>query len=305
MQTDIASTQARLLDEKVVLANGYVADGVYPAAMVNVTNRCNLACAHCFVFQQDNPNEALSPRLELSTPEMLEVLVALRDRHEIRHMMWMGGEPLLRKDLLQQGVGLFETSHVTTNGTLPLVDLGPDVLYVVSLDGPEPVNDPIRGAGSFAKVMKRVGELPEGFSTPVQVQCTVTPVNQTHLGELAAALVDTRISWMTFSFVVPCEGQDLELSWPDLESRMEAVEIVRGLKQEYPGFVRNRSGALDLMAPDLAPAVTSDCPVRSTLLPLWLDGDRFTTPFCCYGNGPDCSRCGAWAVFDMAARARS
>ncbi len=304
MGATLTESQEELLDRRVLLANGFSADAHYPAAMVNITNRCNLACVHCFVYQDDNPNDALSPRLELSTDEMLEVLAALRDRHGIGHMMWMGGEPLLRKDLLQRGVGLFGTSHITTNGTLPLLDLGPDVLYVVSLDGPEDVNDAIRGAGSFRRVLRRLADLPDDFSSRIQVQCTVTPSNQEHLAALVEVLVDTRVEWMTFSFVVPYLDADPDPGWPDLESRMVAVETVRDLKRRFGGFVRNRSAALDLMAPDIAPEVTANCPVRSFLLPLWLDGDRFTTPYCCYGNGPDCSRCGAWAVFDIAGRFR-
>ncbi len=302
MAPTLTVEQESLLDERVVLANGYLANGHYPAAMVNVTNRCNLSCEHCFVFQDGNPNTALSPRLEMSTDEMIEVLTALRDRHGIDYMLWMGGEPLLRQDLLRRGVGLFERSHVTTNGTLPLIDLGPDVLYVVSLDGPEEINDAIRGEGSFTRVLRRLGELPADFSSPVQVQCTVTPANQPHLRELVEAIVDTRVGWMTFSFVVPYVGAQPHLAWPDLGSRMVAVEEVRSLKHRYGGFIRNRSAALDLMAPDRAPAITASCPARSFILPLWLDGDRLTTPFCCYGNGPDCSRCGAWVVFDIAAR---
>jgi MoaA/NifB/PqqE/SkfB family radical SAM enzyme len=298
----LTADQERVPEDRVVLANGYVADGHYPAAMVNITNRCNLECQHCFVFQDGNPNTALSPRRELSTEVMLEVLEALRDRHGITYMLWMGGEPLLRPELLRRGVELFERSHVTTNGTLPLIDLGPDVLYVVSLDGPEPVNDAIRGAGSFARVLRRLAGIPTDFSSAVQVQCTVTPSNQAHLAELVETLVDTRVEWMTFSFVVPYEGADPALAWPDLESRLAAVDEVRALKERFGGFVRNRSLALDLMAPDRAPAITAACPARAFLLPLWLDGDRFTTPFCCYGNGPDCARCGAWVVFDIAAR---
>jgi hypothetical protein len=38
------------------------------------------------------------------------------------------------------------------------------------------------------------------------------------------------------------------------------------------------------------------------MLPLYIEGDEFTTPFCCYGNDVDCDRCGAWGVFATAAR---
>jgi MoaA/NifB/PqqE/SkfB family radical SAM enzyme len=283
--------------------NGYRPDATYPAAMVNITNRCNLSCAHCFVFRDDNPNEALSPRREPTDDEMLALLTELRDRHGIRHMLWMGGEPLLRKTLLRAGVDAFESSTVTTNGTLPLVDLGPAVLYVVSLDGPRPINDAVRGRGSFDRVIANLRSLPADFASPVQVQCTVTPVNEAHLEELLVELRDTPVGWMTFSFIVPSDDEQSELCWPTLEARMVAVREVLRLKAAYPGFVRNRTQSLELMAPEHAPDVTAHCPSKTHVLPLWLDGDRFTTPFCCYGNDVDCSRCGAWVVFDLAARA--
>lgn len=285
--------------------HGYRPDASYPAAMVNITNRCNLSCAHCFVFRDDNPNQALSPRREPSDDEMLELLTTLRDRHGIRQMLWMGGEPLLRKQLLRAGVGIFEGNTVTTNGTLPLIDLGPEVLYVVSLDGPRPINDAVRGLGSFERVLRNLRSLPADFSSPVQVQCTVTPVNQAHLEELIVELAGTPVAWMTFSFVVPSGDEQFELCWPTLEARMEAVREVLRLKAAYPGFVRNRTRSLELMSPELAPEVVANCPSKTHVLPLWLDGDRFTTPFCCYGNDVDCSRCGAWVVFDLAARQRS
>jgi hypothetical protein len=42
--------------------------------------------------------------------------------------------------------------------------------------------------------------------------------------------------------------------------------------------------------------------MRNAVLPLYLEDDRFTTPFCCHGNDVDCARCGAWIVFHLAAR---
>ena len=47
----------------------------YPAAMVNITNKCNLRCAHCFVFRDENPN---SPHGEMDTPTMLAKLSELQ-----------------------------------------------------------------------------------------------------------------------------------------------------------------------------------------------------------------------------------
>lgn len=275
----------------------------FPAAIVNVTNRCNLSCAHCFVFRDGNPNEKpRSSRSEIGDAEMLEAIRGLRDRHGIRSMVWMGGEPLLRPRLLEKGIRLFPENTITTNGTVPLRDFGTRVLYVVSLDGPEDVNDAIRGAGVHRRVMRTLTRIPERFASPVQVQTVVTRRNEDRLEELVRAVRRTRAAWMTFSFYVPRAGDTGDDAWPTNEERAAAVLEVMRLKAKHPGFVRNSSRSLELLLPEHCRRVTDACPAKRFVLPLYLEGDRFVTPFCCYGNDVDCGRCGAWIVFHLAAR---
>ena len=51
------------------LKGHYRTDARYPAAIVNITNRCNLSCRHCFVFRDANPNETPeSIHVELEVP---------------------------------------------------------------------------------------------------------------------------------------------------------------------------------------------------------------------------------------------
>jgi sulfatase maturation enzyme AslB (radical SAM superfamily) len=285
------------------LTGRYREDRRYAAAMVNVTNHCNLACRHCFVFREGNPNQA-PRRIRDEPPQaaLLAVLAALRDRHGIVSMLWMGGEPLLKPDLLAEGVRLFRRNTITTNGTVPLLDLGPAVLYVVSLDGPEDLNDALRGAGVYRRVMRNLSLLPEGFASPVQVQCVVTRLNEGRLGELVEALREARVGWMTFSFYVPRAGEAGPEVWPSVEARAAAVQEVMALKRAHPGFVRNTQRSLELMLSPRAQRVTAACPASENLLPLYLEGDHLTTPFCCYGNDVDCERCGAWVVFHLAGK---
>jgi len=285
------------------LSGHYRDDGRYAAAMVNVTNRCNLVCTHCFIYRGGNPNaEPASVRDELGDAEILETLVGLRDRHGIVSMLWMGGEPLLRRTLLAAGVRLFPRNTITTNGTVPLVDLGAQVLYVVSLDGPEDLNDALRGKGTYGRVLRNLARLPDDFASPVQVQCVVTKRNQDRIGELLAALRATRIGWMTFSFYVPHAHDGSDDAWATNAERAGAVREVMRLKALHPGFVRNSTRSLELMLPPVCEQVTAACPSQDNVLPLWLEGDRFVTPFCCYGNDVDCARCGAWVVFNLAAK---
>lgn len=286
-----------------VLSGHYRDDGRYGSAMVNITNHCNLSCKHCFIYRDGNPNEAPeSIRAEMSDADMLETLAELRDRHGLSSMLWMGGEPLLKHRLLAAGVKLFPRNTITTNGTVPLKDFGPSVHYVVSLDGPEDLNDALRGEGTFRRVLRNLAGLPEDFSSTVQVQCVVTRRNQDRLEELVEILREIPIGWMTFSFYVPMKDDDSGNAWTSNAERAGAVAEVLRLKTKYPAFIRNTRRSLELMLPGACEAVTARCPTQLRLLPLWLEGDHFTTPFCCYGNDVDCSRCGAWVVFEFAAR---
>jgi sulfatase maturation enzyme AslB (radical SAM superfamily) len=285
------------------LRGHYHDGGKYPVAVVNITNRCNLSCQHCFIFRDGNPNEApASVHDELSSAAILETLVGLRDRHGITSVLWMGGEPLLRREVIREGISLFPRNTIVSNGTIPPVDFGPRALYVVSLDGPEELNDSIRGRGTYRRVVRNLSRIPAGFTTPVQVQCVVTKRNQHRLEEVVAAVRETRAGWITFTFYVPRAHDTSPDVWETNEERAAAVREVMRLKARYPGFVRNSARMLELMLPPDCRRVTDACPAHDHVLPLYLEGDHFATPFCCYGNDVDCDRCGAWVVFSLAAR---
>jgi MoaA/NifB/PqqE/SkfB family radical SAM enzyme len=271
----------------------------YPGAMVNVTNRCNLQCKHCFIFREGNPNQAAG---EMKPERVLSELQRLRDRHGVRFMMWMGGEPMLRWRTVEKGLSLFPRNIITTNGTVPLKDFGPDLIYVISLDGPREVNDAVRGAGVFDRVMKTIAAIPPGFRPTAMVQCVLHRANQDHVEELVRELLPSKVPGMTFSFYVPRAGEVSPRAWESNEERETAVDLVVDLKRRYPGFIWNSSRSLELLRPATAKQVTDHCPMMQTMLPLYIEGDQFTTPFCCYGNDVDCDRCGAWGVFAAAAK---
>lgn len=269
----------------------------YPAAMVNITNRCTLRCKHCFVFRDENPN---NPEEEMDTETMLSKLFALQEEYEIKTMLWMGGEPLLRPDVLREGIKLFKNNTITTNGTLDLVDFT-DCIYVVSIDGPPDINDAIRGKGSFDKVMKTLSRVPGNFKSTVMCQCVVTKANENRLEELIEILLPTRAEGITFSFYVPTRHDNSRLTWKSLPRRDKAVHEVLRLKQKYPDFIWNRRRVLELTLSGNARSVTNNCPSKKYVLPLYLEGGEFVQPFCCYGNDVDCELCGAWVVFHIAA----
>ncbi|RJP67323.1 MAG: radical SAM protein [Candidatus Abyssobacteria bacterium SURF_17] len=280
-------------------------DRFFPVAMVNVTNRCTLKCRHCFVYRDGNPNERPQRASdEMDTQMMLATLARLRDRHQIHTMVWMGGEPLLRKDVLREGVKLFPENTIVTNGTIDLIDLGPCV-YVVSLDGPEEINDRTRGKGSFKRVMRTLSRIPQGFTPTVQVQCVVTRENEHCVEEFLETVLPTKAKGLTYTFYVPRQHDTSPMAWHSLEEREPAVRRVMDLKTRHRDFVWNSMESLELMLPANSKAVTDNCLPKKFLLPLYLNGKEFEIPFCCAGNDVNCDLCGMWGVFHFAAKMKT
>ena len=272
-----------------------------PAALVNVTNRCNLKCKHCFVFREGTPN-SVTEKNEMPAQIMIKELKKYRKQYGILRMLWMGGEPLLRKDVLKMGMKLFFQNVITTNGTLPLINLGPKIKWVVSLDGPEQINDEIRGKGCFKKVIYNLNRLSDDFTGDLQCNCVVTKKNENYLEELIKTMQEeTPLRGVTFSFYVPKKNDESELGWKSLKERDLTIKNVMNLKKKYPKFILNNMMVFEFMLSQNALQFTNNCPVKKYMLPLYLGEEGFEHPFCCYGNDVNCDLCGAWAVFHLGA----
>ena len=273
----------------------------YPLALVNITNRCTLNCKHCFVYRDGNPNTP-TKKNEMTAEVMIKEIKKYKRRHGIVSMLWMGGEPLLRIDVLKLGIKLFPRNVIATNGTLPIPDLDSKITWVVSIDGPEQINDEIRGKGSFRKAIKTLNNLPENFSNKLQCQCAITKKNEDFIGELAEILIkETPVHNLVLSFYVPKKNDNSEFAWNTLKERDPAVKKAIALKKKYSSFIPNRELALELMLSQNALQYTRDCCVKNFMLPLYLGNEGFEIPFCCYGNDVNCDLCGSFGVFHIPA----
>lgn len=131
-----------------------------PVVVWNCTRTCNLRCRHCY-----SNSEAKNYEGELNTDEAIRFIDSLAE-FKVPVLLFSGGEPLLRKDLLElasyaAAKGIRPT--ISTNGTL----LEPDTVsslnsigvgYVgVSLDGIGDNNDRFRGQrGAFDAALKGI-----------------------------------------------------------------------------------------------------------------------------------------------------
>src|SRR4030065_590480 len=85
---------------------------------INLTQRCNLACAHCYMDAQTLQHGAPG---ELTTGEVRTLLDQVAGRSPETMVVLTGGEPLLRHDLetlVAHGVALGLSMVVGSNGVM-------------------------------------------------------------------------------------------------------------------------------------------------------------------------------------------
>jgi radical SAM protein with 4Fe4S-binding SPASM domain len=121
---------------------------------LQITDRCNLRCKHCYIGGSITPNE-------LSLRQIKEVLTEFEELQGLRVLI-TGGEPLLHADFedINSMLPDFLIRKVLfTNGLLLnrglLSNLHVDEIQV-SIDGLEQAHDTLRGAGTFARSMESI-----------------------------------------------------------------------------------------------------------------------------------------------------
>jgi len=156
----------------------------------NLTRRCNLECAHCYI----SAGPYQSPAGELGTADCLRILDQILAVNPAPMIILSGGEPLLRDDLDQlaaHGARAGATVVVGTNGTLlgdariaRLKEAGVRGV-AVSVDSLRPAyHDNFRhGQGSLAETQAALARL-AAHRLDFIIQTTVTKGNRAELGAL-------------------------------------------------------------------------------------------------------------------------
>ena len=158
----------------------------------NLTRRCNLECAHCYIAA--GPRETATG--ELDTAECRRIVDEILAVNPAPLLILSGGEPLLRPDLEELAAHAAAggaTVVVGTNGTL-LTDQRIAALkaagvrgVAVSIDSLRPTyHDNFRhGKGSLAATTAALGRL-TAHRMDFIIQTTATKGNRTELAGLAA-----------------------------------------------------------------------------------------------------------------------
>lgn len=177
---------------------------------IELTHKCNLTCAMCAVWEG---------RRDGLPGELVRELLAAARRLGATAFLPSGAESFMRKDtlaLLRHADALgFERQEIVTNGILlpHLADALaaiPSVRLHVSIDGPEPVHDALRGPAAYARAVAGVRAavargIPVGLSA-VLMRPTLDTAE--HVVDLACDLGAGSVSLQPFQPEIAGPGRD-------------------------------------------------------------------------------------------------
>jgi len=253
---------------------------------VDVTNQCNLRCDHCYFFEQDHDTQWSLEQWR----ELFERMKA--EGFRFYQCTWVGGEPLLRPEIIELGRRYFKYSTVTTNGSIALPDWK-DVSWYISVDGDRRLHERMRNTPGLYDTIKQTIERSEGLK--ITIACCITRENCT---EISASLEEwngnPKVRNMVFSFFTPVRGLDDSL-WLGWDEKDRVLDLLIEKKKLYGDFIVNTERALRLMKSDRARSVTDRCPFAEKSFALGPDG--IMKEPCMLGPKADCDRCGCVVPF--------
>ena len=190
-----------------------------PVVVWNVGQRCNLKCIHCYSQSQNKEYPG-----ELSNAEGRGLIEDLA-RFGSPVILFSGGEPLLRKDLLilaQMATDRGMRAVISTNGTLITTKMAGELKRIglsyvgVSLDGMQQTNDRFRGVeGAFAAALRGIRNCQEA-GIKVGLRFTINRRNTLDIPEIFDLLEKENIPRVCFYHLVYA-GRGTRLMEEDLD----------------------------------------------------------------------------------------
>lgn len=258
---------------------------------IDVTDACNLRCQHCYFFEQEQEGNLDSDGWE-------QRILELKKDHKVMYSCtWVGGEPLLRRGIIEKCKKHFLHNLIVTNGSMPLPDW-PDVMYHVSVDGNEAAHDDMRRQkGLYQSMKKNVSR----ENLHVTAAMCVTSLNVETIEEVLEDWNSTtHVKGMMFDFYTPIEGLDDEL-WIGWERRDAVLDRLLELKRKrYGDFIAMPERVIDLMKSHNAKQVTDNCLFEKKGYSLTSTGQ--VKDKCMLGPKADCDRCGCVVPFYLHSR---
>ena len=264
----------------------FIVDEKFFGGGLDVTNKCNLRCSHCYWYRQEkNP--------DLDDDQMIAFMKKLRKKG-LRVIYLLGGEPLLRPNICREASKIFDYVMIFTNGTQNYVPIN-NGLYALSIDGPEAVHDKLRGKGIFKKTI----DILDNQSEKVMIHITVCESNRLHLKETIETFIHKKnVRGIYFCFycssLSPCDENKEAIP---LKMRDKVVDDIVALRREYGEkiFFTERIGHYVKTTGGLEQWNSLDKCVTQRLFEFYAADGQYKF-HCAYGSEADCTQCGCSQV---------
>jgi len=211
----------------------------------NVTKRCNLRCAHCYLGASELDNG----KNELSTSEGKALINQIAEINPNAMLVFSGGEPLMRQDLLElirYAADRDLMAVLGTNGTLVDEEMARKLLESgisgvgISLDSLDPEkHDTFRGVTGAWKGAVRGIDACKKIGLEFQVQTTVTKENFKEISELIKYASDMGAKAFNLFFLV-CTGRGHEMTDISPAQYEKMLIYLAEVQSKYGMMVRAR-----------------------------------------------------------------
>ena len=254
-------------------------------SVIFISDRCNLKCKHCSVYNYDNPN--------VKTFEQIKEELIYCYEQGSRFVDFEGGEPFIWEDNgkriddlvdLAKSLGFFSCT-ITTNAQRPFVDSRADSIWV-SLDGVGEWHEKVRGEGTFAKLEKNIASCNH---KALSVNMAINTLNHDGVAEtIEYAKNNPYIKSISLNFHTPFEGTEyLAL---DKKRREELIDLIISYKRKGYPIMNSVAGLKKMKKLDFK----TQCWVTNFI---FSDGKK--TPQCIGADQGVCGECGFCMAGEM------
>lgn len=176
----------------------------------HLTNLCNFSCKHCYQIEKNKTMSFEQYRYCIN-----QVKEYIGD--EPSTISLTGGEPFLIKNIIEYikyaKTNGFEVS-ILTNGSLLTDEICRELKRIgilrlqVSLEGPKPINDMIRGNGSFDKIINGI-KIAKKNGITVSVSNTINELNYKYIDELYDVINAIGVDFIWFDRLIPYQQNEI------------------------------------------------------------------------------------------------
>lgn len=207
----------------------------------NITKQCNLKCAHCYLDADESKTDN-----ELSTEQGFRLIDQIAELNPYTMLILTGGEPLLRKDVLDLAKYAFNKNLMVvigTNGILLTEELAKQIKehkikgIGISLDSLNPqTNDSFRGISGACDKAKQAIQICKKIGLEFQIQTTVTKNNYDEIPDLIQYSNTLGAKAFTLFFLV-CTGRGQNISDITAFQYEEMLFYLVKIQEEYKNMM--------------------------------------------------------------------